>query len=227
MGAGRRLASVFEKYQAWRRDWLLRWAAGADPADPQAILWRTITRGRDYRARRIQEYLDRFEGAGQLPQGLPPRMSAFATLNISPDVLRVMATQARVGELHFYMPTPVQSYWGDLQTLAERLRSGAPDPFGEAAGEPAAGSVGCGRARLHGGAGQLRGGASGRRNRRLFRSEEDTGPSLDEGGLSDSLLHRLQRDLFHRRALPSGELRDGLRSDDPSLQGTRLPHPPA
>ncbi|WP_251259251.1 exodeoxyribonuclease V subunit gamma, partial [Enterobacter hormaechei] len=38
--------------------------------------------------------------------------------------------------------------------------------------------------------------------------EEDTRPTLDEGGLSDSLLHRLQRDLFHRRALPSGELRD-------------------
>ncbi|MRF28324.1 hypothetical protein GIJ04_26285, partial [Klebsiella pneumoniae] len=86
------LASVFEKYQAWRRDWLLRWEAGADPADPQAILWRSIAAGHDYRARRIQAYLDRFEGAGQpLPQGLPPRMSAFATLNISPDVLRVMA----------------------------------------------------------------------------------------------------------------------------------------
>lgn len=48
--------------------------------------------------------------------------------------------------------------------------------------------------------------------------EEDTRPTLDEGGLSDSLLHRLQRDLFHRRALPSGALREALRSDDPSLQ---------
>lgn len=214
------LASVFEKYQAWRRDWLLRWAAGADPADPQAILWRTITQGHDYRARRIQEYLDRFEGAGQpLPKGLPPRMSAFATLNISPDVLRVMATQARVGELHFYMPTPVQSYWGDLQTLAERLRSGAPDPFGEAAGEnrllEAWGAAGrdfmavLGSYEVVHPAGEIAA---------YSDPEEDTRPTLDEGGLSDSLLHRLQRDLFHRRALPSGELRDGLRSDDPSLQ---------
>ncbi|KAG1270917.1 hypothetical protein G6F65_012764 [Rhizopus arrhizus] len=214
------LASVFEKYQAWRRDWLLRWAAGADPADPQAILWRTITHGHDYRARRIQEYLDRFEGAGQpLPKGLPLRMSAFATLNISPDVLRVLATQARVGELHFYMPTPVQSYWGDLQTLAERLRSGAPDPFGEAAGEnrllEAWGAAGrdfmavLGSYEVVHPAGEIAA---------YSDPEEDTRPALDEGGLSDSLLHRLQRDLFHRRALPSGELRDGLRSDDPSLQ---------
>ena len=214
------LAAVFEKYQAWRRDWLLRWDAGADPRDPQAILWRYIAQGRGYRARRIHDYLDRFEGAGKpLPQGLPSRLSAFATLNISPDVLRVMATQARVGELHFYMPTPVQSYWGDLQTLAERLRSGAPDPFGEAAGEnrllEAWGAAGrdfmavLGSYEVVHPAGEIAA---------YSDPEDDTRPTLAEGGLADSLLHRLQRDLFHRRALPSGELRDGVHSDDPSLQ---------
>ena len=214
------LASVFEKYQAWRRDWLLRWEAGADPHDPQAILWRAIAQGRGYRARRIQAYLDRFEGAASpLPQGLPLRLSAFATLNISPDVLRVMATQARVGELHFYLPTPVQSYWGDLQTLAEKLRSGAPDPFGEAAGEN----------RL-----LEAWGAAGRDFMAVLGSyevvhpsgeigayddpEQDTRPTMDQGGLSDSLLHRLQRDLFHRRGQPSDPLLPALRLDDPSLQ---------
>ncbi len=214
------LASVFEKYQAWRRDWLLRWEAGADPQDPQAILWRAIAEGRGYRARRIQAYLDQFEGAGKpLPQGLPPRLSAFATLNISPDVLRVMATQARVGELHFYLPTPVQAYWGDLQTLAEKLRSGAPDPFGESAGEnrllEAWGAAGrdfmavLGSYEVVHPAGEIAA---------YVDPEEDAGPTLDDGGLSDSLLHRLQRDLFHRRGLPSGALRPTLRLDDPSLQ---------
>src|SRR5690606_11869510 len=51
------LAATFEKYQAWRRDWLLRWEAGAEPDDPQAILWRAIASGRMHRARRIQRYL--------------------------------------------------------------------------------------------------------------------------------------------------------------------------
>ena len=214
------LASVFEKYQAWRRDWLLRWEAGADPLDPQAILWRCIAEGRQYRARRIQAYLDRFEGTGKpLPQGLPARLSAFATLNISPDVLRVMATQARVGALHFYMPTPVQSYWGDLQTLAEKLRSGAPDPFGVAAGEnrllEAWGAAGRDFMEVLGSyevvhpSGEIAAYAD---------PEDDARPGLDQDGLSDSLLHRLQRDLFHRRALPSGTARAALRSDDPSLQ---------
>src|SRR5690606_22901093 len=94
----------------------LRWEAGADPDDPQAILWRRIARERDHRARRIQRYLDRFGTAGAaLPRDLPRRLSAFATLNVSPDVLRVIATQARVGTLHCFVPSPVKDYWGDLQ----------------------------------------------------------------------------------------------------------------
>src|SRR5690606_10747301 len=52
-----------------------------------------------------------------LPQGLPPRLSAFATLNVSPDVLRVIATQARVGTLHLFVPSPSREYWGDLQRV--------------------------------------------------------------------------------------------------------------
>ncbi len=214
------LAGVFEKYQAWRRDWLLRWDAGADPLDPQAILWRHVAQGRGYRARRIQAYLDRFEGADKpLPTGLPARLSAFATLNISPDVLRVMATQARVGELHFYLPTPVRSYWGDLQTLAERLRSGAPDPFGAEAGEnrllEAWGAAGrdfmavLGSYEVVHPAGEISA---------YVDPEQDLRPGMAEDGLSDSLLHRLQRDLFHRRGQASGPLRDTLRHDDPSLQ---------
>ncbi|MBN8800744.1 MAG: exodeoxyribonuclease V subunit gamma, partial [Stenotrophomonas acidaminiphila] len=214
------LGGVFEKYQAWRRDWLLRWEAGADAADPQAILWRHIAGGQQHRARRINDYLARFEGAGQpLPRGLPSRLFAFATLNVSPDVLRVIATQARVGTLHFYLPTPTRAYWGDLQTLAERLRGGIDDPFGSAAGEnpllQAWGAAGrdfmavLGSYEVVHPSGEIAAYAD---------PERREGPMLDQGGLRDSLLHRLQADLFHRRARPPAPLRPALRVDDPSVQ---------
>ncbi|TWT22323.1 exodeoxyribonuclease V subunit gamma [Luteimonas marina] len=214
------LADVFEKYQAWRRDWLLRWEDGADPDDPQAILWRRVAGDGAHRARRIQRYLDGFEGADRpLPKGLPPRVFAFATLNVSPDVLRVMATQARAGTLHFYLPTPTRAYWGDLQTLAGKLRAGDADPFGEATGEnrllQAWGAAGrdfmavLGSYEVVHPSGEIAAYAD---------PEEDARPTLAEGGLSDGLLHRLQRDLFHRRADPSGERLPALRRDDPSLQ---------
>ncbi|MCL7714813.1 exodeoxyribonuclease V subunit gamma [Stenotrophomonas mori] len=214
------LGAVFEKYQAWRRDWLLRWEAGADHDDPQALLWRRIAAGRQHRARRINDYLARFEGASQpLPQGLPSRLFAFAALNVSPDVLRVIATQARVGTLHFYLPTPTRAWWGDLQTLSERLRGGVEDPFGSAAGEnpllQAWGAAGrdfmavLGSYEVVHPSGEIAA---------YVDPELRDGPTLDQGGLRDSLLHRLQADLFHRRAAPLAPLRPALRLDDPSVQ---------
>src|SRR5690606_2769557 len=132
------LAGVFGKYQAWRRDWLLRWEAGADPDDPQAILWRAVASGRPHRARRIQDYLARFGGEGDaVPAGMPARLFAFATLNVSPDVLRVMATQAKAGTLYFYLPTPTKVFWGDLARSSRPGvgSTGGLQPFGEEAAE--------------------------------------------------------------------------------------------
>jgi len=211
------LAKVFEKYQAWRRDWLLRWEAGADADDPQAILWRTVAAGRNHRVRRIQDYLSRFADGDTLPAGLPARLFAFGTLNVSPDVLRVMATQARVGTLHFYLPSPTREYWGDLQSLGARLCAGV-DPFADAGENPL-----------------LRDwGAAGKDFMALLGSYEVVHPSGEiaayvdpdttqgtvrvNGGLRDSLLHRMQADLFHRRAAPSGEPRNSVDPGDPSLQ---------
>ncbi len=201
------LASVFEKYQAWRRDWLLRWEAGADPDDPQAILWRRVASGRVHRARRIQQYLERFGAPdGPLPAGLPPRLSAFATLNVSPDVLRVIATQARVGSLHCFVPSPVADYWGDLQ----RLRRGEPrDEAGEHPLLQRWGAAGVDFMRMVG-------------DYEVVHASADFNVHVDpgEGGgrLHGSLLRRLQSDLFHRRPTPGWEPRAEVDRTDPSLQ---------
>ena len=204
------LAAVFEKYQAWRREWLLRWEGGADGADPQAILWRRIAGGQAHRARRIQAYLQRFVDGDALPVGLPKRLFAFGTLNVSPDVLRVMASQARVGTLHFYLPTPTRAFWGDLQTLGARVHAGG-DPFAADAENPL-----------------LRDwGAAGKDFMALLGSYEVVHPSGDiaayadpdaSAGASPSLLRRMQSDLFHRRAEPAGTPRAQVDADDASLQ---------
>ncbi|WP_149195618.1 exodeoxyribonuclease V subunit gamma [Luteimonas suaedae] len=214
------LASVFEKYQAWRREWLLRWEAGAEPDDPQAMLWRRIARGRGHRARRIQQYLDRFEARdAPLPAGLPPRLFAFATLNVSPDVLRVLATQARVGTLHLYVPSPSHDYWGDLQ----RVRAG-----GVAAAHDDAARSENPLLQAWGHAGRdfmaVLGGYEVVHPDLEIRGDAD--PGEGGGALQGSLLRRLQSDLFHRRPSPppaptADDPRTRLpavRRDDPSLQ---------
>src|SRR5688572_18930493 len=114
------LAQAFEKYQAWRRDWLRGWDRNADRDDWQAELWRRATRGRTHRGRRLDAYLARFAGAGHdVPQGLPAPTFAFACQNVSPDALRVIASAARAGPLHFFVASPVRGWWGDLRTGRE------------------------------------------------------------------------------------------------------------
>jgi exodeoxyribonuclease V gamma subunit len=222
------LASVFEKYQAWRRDWLLRWEDGADPDDPQAILWRVIAASHSYRARRIQHYLDRFGADDRpLPQGLPARLFAFATLNVSPDVLRIIASQARVGTTHFFMPTPSRNDWGDMEVLRQRLREGEADPLADSAGDNrllrAWGAAGRDFVALLGSYEVVhpRGEVSA-----FVDPDRRSGRTLAGDGLSDSLLHRLQGDLFHRRPPPPAVAGaddprtplPGVRWNDPSLQ---------
>ncbi|MEP7043700.1 MAG: exodeoxyribonuclease V subunit gamma [Dokdonella sp.] len=120
------LGDAFTKYQAWRRDWLLRWDRGADADDWQALLWRQVTRGRRHRAQAIDTFLRRHASAATpAPAGLPSRVFVFACLNVSPDVLHVLATAARATTLHFYLPTPTRKYWGDLPGLRESLAAGA------------------------------------------------------------------------------------------------------
>lgn len=216
------LAAVFEKYQAWRRDLLLHWEAGGDAGDAQAVLWRRIAGGRNHRARRIQQYLDGFSHPDSpLPQGLPARLFAFAVLGISPDVLRVLATQARAGILHFYLPTPTRGYWGDLQGVRARIAQQLDDVLTGLEGEnPLLANWG----------------AAGRDFMALLGNYEVVHPSAEievyvdpldnsqapvaAGGLGDSLLRRLQADLFHRRPPPSApeQRLPALRLDDPSLQ---------
>lgn len=219
------LAGVFEKYQAWRRDWLLRWQAGADPHDPQALLWRQVASGQDYRARRIQAYLERFGGeTAALPVGLPRRVFAFATLNISPDVLRVLATQARVGTLHFYLPTPAQGYWGDLQALAPRRRArgddrAEPDLFDGHTGEnpllQAWGAAGRDFMAMLGGYEVVH----PRAEIEVYADPIASGQRpLAQGGLGDSLLRRMQSDLFRRVRPAVPAPLPALDRTDPSLQ---------
>lgn len=211
------LASVFEKYQAWRRDWLLAWEAGEGRLDPQAALWRRIAGGTRHRARRIDEYLARFDPSRNAPAGapvgLPPRLFAFATLNVSPDVLRVIASQARAGTLHFYLPTPTRKYWGDLTTLAERLRDGGSAAAFGIDDNPllqAWGAAGRDFMAVLGGYEVVH--PSGE-----IAAYDDPEQLTGDDPAGDSLLQRLQRDLLHRRA-PLAGWRGVLDPNDASLQ---------
>ncbi len=191
------LAEAFEKYQAWRRDWLRGWDRGAGKDDWQAELWRLATHGHTHRGRRLDAYLSRFDGEGEgVPAGLPARVFAFATQNVSPDVLRVIASAARAGTLHFYFLSPVRGWWGDLQTAGERLRADPEAAFADDENPLLRAN-----------------GAAGRDFVRTLFAYDVVHPDFDkpvyEGPDPETrtgLLHRLQRDLLERAKPRSASL---------------------
>ncbi len=205
------LAAAFEKYQAWRRDWLRHWDHGGDRQDWQAELWRRASAGRSHRGKRLDAYLARFDGeASEIPHGLPARVFAFACQNVSPDVLRVIGSSARSGSLHFFFLSPVQGWWGDLETVRERLRADPASVF-EDSENPL-----------------LR--ANGEAGRDFVRTLFSFEPVQEEREVPiyvppdpatrTGVLHDLQRDLLARRPPPRMEQnrRDFVPGSDPSLQ---------
>jgi exodeoxyribonuclease V gamma subunit len=185
------LAQAFEKYQAWRRDWLRRWDHGGDRHDWQAELWRRATRGLHHRGQRLDRYFAKLD-AGQRPAGLPLRLFAFGCQNVSPDVLRVIASASRTGALHFYFLSPVAGWWGDLVTARERLRQ-HPDalPDGDEENPLLAANGGAGRDFVN-----------------LIFANEQVQPTWEHPAYAapdearTGLLHRLQRELLARQAPP-------------------------
>jgi exodeoxyribonuclease V gamma subunit len=201
------LAEAFEKYQAWRRDWLRGWDRGADKGDWQAELWRLATQGVGHRGKRLDAYLSRFDGEGtQVPAGLPARVFAFAIQNVSPDVLRVIASSARAGTLHFYFLSPVLGWWGDLQTAPERLRADPDGVFADSENPLLRAN-----------------GAAGRDFVRTLFAYDVVHPDYEQPvyaePAADGLLQRLQRDLLRRAPLQAtGDLPLSALATDASLR---------
>jgi exodeoxyribonuclease V gamma subunit len=108
------LAQAFEKYQAWRRDWLLSWHRKAVPGDWQSILWHLASQGRTFRAQAVEAYLTSLVNPGcPRPSGLPDHLSVFACQNLSPDVVRILQSFGRWIRVEFFLHNPCEAYWGD------------------------------------------------------------------------------------------------------------------
>ena len=126
------LAAAYDRYQAYRPDWLRDWERNvpASREDWQAQLWRSLRqrlKGSPHRAALLGDWLTRHdrdaEGfAAVAPPGLPPRVAAFGTIHVSPDVLHMLAVVGQWIELDFYLPMPSAEYWGDVESLRERVR---------------------------------------------------------------------------------------------------------
>jgi exodeoxyribonuclease V gamma subunit len=135
LGLADALAGAFDKYQAYRPDWLRDWELRHPDSrdDWQAQLWRQLRRRQPdaHRAALLADWLARHDresatATGLPPSGLPPRLVAFGTIHVSPDVLHLLAVVGQWIDLDFHLPTPSAEYWGDVESLRARLRREGP-----------------------------------------------------------------------------------------------------
>ncbi|MFT3790438.1 MAG: exodeoxyribonuclease V subunit gamma [Rudaea sp.] len=120
------LAHAYERDLAYRSDRLAAWERGAERGDWRAELWRRLVRAstQPHRAALLAAWLRKYGDGPVVPPGLPPRLSAFACANISPDLLRFYGAVARHAEVGFYLPNPCREYWGDVRSARQQLRDG-------------------------------------------------------------------------------------------------------
>jgi exodeoxyribonuclease V gamma subunit len=118
-----KVAAVFDRYIAYRPEWLLDWQKGRED-HWQAQLWRELVRGHERTnpptlAARLVERLRR----GAVPPGrLPARLCVFGISSLPPVYIELLKVVATAAEVHLFLLEPTADYWAELLTPRERER---------------------------------------------------------------------------------------------------------
>lgn len=122
-----RIADAFDRYLVYRPDWIERWEDGKE-THWQAKLWRELSESESapHRVRLQRDFVERLTAAAEIsasdsgnpgaapPFGLPARVSLFGVAALPPVYLRLVATLARVIDVHLFLLDPCREYWGDI-----------------------------------------------------------------------------------------------------------------
>ncbi|AGA91057.1 exodeoxyribonuclease V, gamma subunit [Thioflavicoccus mobilis 8321] len=204
-----RIADLFDRYQLHRPERIRAWDAG-EGADWQAVLWRRLVVDIEgaHRVAVIDRLLAALAAPSREGQGdrLPERISLFAISSLPPLLIEVFQALAAHTAVDLYLHAPTEAFWADLvsQKVLARKRLEHPD---EAdlweVGNPLLASWGRQGQALHD--------LLLSRDTPLVEVDAFTEPA------TDTLLGRLQHDIFRLRPIAAAGERQAVEPDD-SLQ---------
>ncbi len=118
-----KVARLFDRYLAYRPEWLIEWQAGRE-SHWQAQLWRELVRGCEKTnppvlSRKLLEQLRR--GSVDASR-LPERLCVFGISSLPPIYLELLNVVATSADVHLFLLEPTADYWADLLTPRERER---------------------------------------------------------------------------------------------------------
>jgi exodeoxyribonuclease V gamma subunit len=134
-GLASRLAQCFDRYLAYRPEWVGNWLAGkqlglGEHEAWQAWLWQQIGReaGELPDAHPAELFFKALETAAALAQKLPRRITVFGMGAMPPPYLDIFKRLGRHVEVSFYLLNPCREYWGDLVTDRALARAALETP---------------------------------------------------------------------------------------------------
>ena len=204
-----RVAAVFDRYLAYRPEWLLAWEAGP-PAHWQAKLWRQLARDRSHPPGQLARLRKIVAAKSPELEGLPQRVSVFGVSSLAPFYVHLLDTLSAAVEVHLYLLEPTDLYWGEILDEREQSRfltrhSGSGQSAADhhlETGHPLLASL-------------------GKVGRDFSRIAHDLEPAAIEESFTppegDALLRQVQRDIFELRERTRGE-RGIVTAGDRSIQ---------
>jgi exodeoxyribonuclease V gamma subunit len=134
MGLARRIADTFDRYAIYR-PWMARcWSAGRavgpdpDTALDEDLAWQPRLWAAIQARVRAPSLAERFERArvelerrrDPLPE-LPARVCVFGLGTLPPAYLDLLSALARLHDVHLFLPSPSDAYWGEVRGRRARL----------------------------------------------------------------------------------------------------------
>lgn len=206
------LARLFDQYATYRPEMILGWRTQR-PDDPwQAVLWRRLVDALG--EHHIAACAERFPSAVDSAPlaALPSRVVLFGLSTLPPLYLEVLAALSRRVQVHLFLLSPSDQYWGDIRSRREILRAARfqeiPDLEAELvarAGHPLLASLG----------------AVGRDFQAVLESRVDYEEYELPGYVTPpktSVLGTLQADILELRPPAAGGAKRVLAPDDNSVQ---------
>ncbi len=126
----RQLADVFDQYQIMRMDILEAWASDRRVSDDaaegwQKELWRRIlaaSPGAMHRGELVKGLITNLDGMDIARADFPERMFVFGLHTMPPLFLSVLNRLSETIDVHLFLLSPCEHYWGDIESSRSRGR---------------------------------------------------------------------------------------------------------
>ncbi len=123
-----RIADVFDRYQYYRPRLIRQWDHDETRREWQSVLWRSIQPQDGLHRVTIALRLIALLEGGALPITLPDPSHWFAVQTLPPMLVQVLGELARHSQIHLWLLSPTEHYWGDLKPERALIRKRMKNP---------------------------------------------------------------------------------------------------